>query len=138
MARQFGNLETQKLFDKTHGAAKAPAEEKAPKFGEEPEENQDEHEGVVEEHGKAHTIHIKHDHEAQHSHVHSIHESGHEHHADFHGEKHHHEAHAHAKKMAGAPEHEDEAADKLNEAGHGEAGGGYEKASALGIGSMSE
>jgi hypothetical protein len=130
MARKFGNLETQKLYDKTHGNE---AEEPKSEFKEEGAEQTD-HENVVAEHGKAHTIHIKHDHEAQHSHVVSHHEDGHKHEAHFHGEQHHVEAHDHAAKMAGSEEHEnleDKAAEALNEAGHP---GNYEKASALGVG----
>jgi hypothetical protein len=132
MARKYGNLETQHLSDRLE-AEKAP---KAPAFGKEEEsKEQTDHENVVEQHGKAHTIHIKHDHARGVHHVHSIHESGHEHHAKFGTAE---EAHDHAAKMAGSQEHEgleDKAAEALNEAGHP---GNYEKASALGVGTMEE
>jgi hypothetical protein len=130
--RQFQNLETQKLHDKN----KAPLAAKAPKFGEDEEAEAAENEapeGVVAEHGKAHEVHIKHEHESGAHHVHSVHEDGFESHSE-HGSPE--EAHEHGKKLAGSAEHEgleDEAADDLEQAGHV-----GNKAKSLGIGTLEE
>jgi hypothetical protein len=123
--RKFGNLETQHLYDKTHSGDMKMKDEQ-PK-GDESEHGDHDHESVVAEHGKAHTLHMKHDHEAGAHHVHSHHEDGHVHKAKFGSAG---EAHDHAAKMAGVEAGEEEA----------EASGGMEgsedkgsKAAAFGI-----
>lgn len=117
MARQFQNLETQHLHDSIHGkAAKAPAEPHA-------KEGEQDHDSVVPEHGKAHEIHIKHDHARGVHHVKSTHEDGHVHAAKFGSAA---EAHDHASKMAGEDEGEEQAASMGDES--------KDKGEALGIG----
>jgi hypothetical protein len=107
MSRKYGNLETQHLYDKSHGdETEKPAlpEEGEPEAEAEGEQN---HESVVPEHGKAQEVHIKHDHAKGQHHVHSVHEDGHSHKAKFGSAD---EAHAHAGKMAGNAAEEEEAA----------------------------
>ena len=121
--REYQNLETQRLHDKNKSAKK---EKPAPKFGE--AENK-EVEGALEHLHNAHGEHAvnavksahiyQHEDGTHHLHTHDHQTGEHEHteHAS------HHEALAAAKEhLGGAPEHEaleEEAADKLSQAGHG-------------------
>ena len=117
MARKFGNLETQHLHDRLHGAPKAPLAEKAPEIREELREGENESpESVVAEHGKAHEVHVEHDHEGGEHKVNSKHPDGHEHHSRHSSAK---EAHEHGAALAGANEDEEQnAAAAEDETGH--------------------
>lgn len=88
--RRFGNLETQHLYDKSHGQEKPPMQEHQ-------EPDADDVESVVAQHGPAQEVHISHDHEAGRHHVES-HHGGHVHQSE-HGSAE--EAHEHGKKAAG-------------------------------------
>src|SRR5277367_1311648 len=103
MERKYGNLETQRLHERSMGG-KSPA---SPFHDKEDKHGETDHENVVAEHGPATEIHITHDHKAGKHSVHSKHESGHEHHAEFGSAK---EAHDHAMMMSGAGEEEAAAA----------------------------
>lgn len=75
--KKFGSAYRAKRYDEAHAE---PEQKEAQKPAEEPKaenENQSSH-PVVAEHGKAHTVHIKHDHAAGKHHVHSTHDDGHE------------------------------------------------------------
>src|SRR5208337_1513221 len=126
MARQFQNLETQHLHDKVK-AEKAPVAAKAPAFGK--EEGEEEHPDLTHLHAihgehaenAVKSAHIyQHEDGTHHLHTHDHKTGAHEHteHAS------HEEALSAAKEhLAGAGEHErleEEAANKLAEAGHGE------------------
>ena len=130
---KFENREMQRTYDRTHGGADkshavSKGQEKEAMGVDESEHGEHDHEAVVAEHGPAHTVEMKHDHATGQHHVKSVHEDGHVHKAKFGSAN---EAHDHAAKMAGSSAHEnleDEAANSLEEAGHGD------KAKALGVG----
>jgi hypothetical protein len=106
--KKFGNKFQGAHYDKMHGKSAEEANE-APEFeaGEQEgaaegvDEGQDQGgaEAVVKAHGPAHTVTIKHDHEANKHHVHSSHKDGHEHLSE-HGSAQ--EAHDHAGKLGGS------------------------------------
>lgn len=77
------------------------------------EHSEEEAKQVVAEHGPAHEVHIKHDHETGHHEVHTVHEDGEEHHSE-HGSAE--EAHEHAKHLSGDGGEEHEDADGMDEA----------------------
>lgn len=119
MAKKYSNMETQRLFERNQAskegkdllgnAPKPDMAEKAPDSEEEHMEGESESpESIVEAHGRAHTVHVHHNHEGGEHHVHSEHEDGHEHHS-----KHAtaHKAHKHGMALAGAaPEEQEEGA----------------------------
>lgn len=103
--RKFGSAYVAKRYDENHPEEhdeknetpmqeheETPEQEKKEK-----EENTEEH-PVVKKHGKAHSIHIKHDHVAKKHHVMSQHEDGHTNESDHPTAD---EAHAEASKLAG-------------------------------------
>jgi hypothetical protein len=114
MARQYQNLETQHLKDRSSSKSKSPFGKSAgSSFGKidkpgadeeafadhEENEGQDENpEEVVAEHGKANELKIVHDEEKGEHHVHSTHPDGHSTHSK-HGSAQ--EAHQHAASLAG-------------------------------------
>jgi hypothetical protein len=110
--RKFGNLETQKLYDKTHGSAGGDKGGESERMS----AKEDEHDGadggeetpihqVVDEHGPAHTTTIKKTGETYS--VHSHHEDGTKHMSKGHSSAH--EAHQHSMQAMGEePEEADE------------------------------
>lgn len=103
-----GNSQTVDRYNEAHGKKPQRAHETGGESGGAHEaEGHDEIKQVVAEHGPAHTVHVRHDHEAQHSHVVSHHGSGHKHEAHFDGEGHEYQAHAHAAHAAGAHDSEE-------------------------------
>lgn len=121
MSRKYANLETQRLHDRTHGAAKAPV---APKMGEDMEHDMmagdESPEEVVASHGPAKAVHI------EGKHVRSEHGDGHVHESDHESVS---AAHDHAKKLSGEAEGEEDGLGEMDHGGH---------AKALGIGTMQE
>jgi len=116
MARKFGNLETQKLYDKTHGSSSKSGgssfgkpggnsfgkpgqdEENAFEDHEQQDGQSEDPEQVVAEHGKANELKITHDDEQGTHHVHSKHQDGHTTHSQHSSAQ---EAHTHAASLAG-------------------------------------
>jgi hypothetical protein len=106
--RSFGSGFRAKKYDEHHAPAERKEESRTNAMGmskkSQPAAENKEDEGmnpesVVAEHGKATTVHVKHDHVANKHHVTSTHEDGHVHESDHASSA---DAHEHGKKLAGA------------------------------------
>ena len=116
-------------YDKFHGPDEHKAEPRTNAFGESKKSqpaaentkdegmNQEEQDpkSIVAEHGKATTVHIKHDHVANKHHVTSTHEDGHVHESDHASAA---DAHEHGKQLAGADGNPAENPDELGQEGN--------------------
>ena len=99
-SRKFGSAFRGRKFDSMHAGPSAEHEAKEnPEFEAGEKEGKEEVHPVVAEHGKAHKVHIKHDHAGNKHHVTSMHEDGHVNESDHASAQ---EAHDEGAKLAGA------------------------------------
>lgn len=101
-----GNVQLVERYDQSKKKPARPKESGGESGGTHEPSGHDEIKQVVGEHGPAHTVQIKHDHEGQHSTVTSHHEDGYKHTAEHEGEDHHAMAHAHAAHAGGVHDSE--------------------------------
>ena len=107
--KKFGSKFAGRKYDSVHGGdekmdekheeAEKPEFEMGEKEGAEEGKDEKEMHPVVAEHGKAHKVHIHHDHLRNKHHVTTMHEDGHVHESDHESA---HEAHQEGQKLAGA------------------------------------